>query len=238
MNQAEHAALQELLGVYVLHAVDDDERAAVDAHLETCPKCRAEVDGLREVTAHLAQAGAPAPEGVWARIAAEIASEGDVAPPPLRLVVDQPAPARTRRWLAPVLAAAAAAIVAVGGVQLATGGADGPVGGTQGPAILAAPEARQTLLTTSDGVQLAHAAVLPDGSGYLVADQLPDLDAGVYQLWGQSDGGAVVSLGVLDPAGESIAFSAQPDVAVLMITAEDAPVAATANTPVVVGELA
>jgi anti-sigma factor RsiW len=73
-----HDPIEELLGAYALHAIDDDERAMVEAHLATCPRCRAEVDSHREVAAHLALTGAPAPDGLWERIAGAIESE----PPP------------------------------------------------------------------------------------------------------------------------------------------------------------
>src|SRR5262245_64213668 len=82
-----HAEIEELLGAYALDAVDPDEREAIEAHLSGCPRCRAEVDAGREVAAGLAQTGAPAPEGVWERIAGAIEGE---APPPLRLVAAPP----------------------------------------------------------------------------------------------------------------------------------------------------
>ena len=42
-----HRELRERLGAYVLEALDDDERAEVEAHLAGCPECRAEADDLR-----------------------------------------------------------------------------------------------------------------------------------------------------------------------------------------------
>ena len=42
------------LGVYVLGAIDPDERAAVDAHLDTCPECRAELAEFMELPGLLA----------------------------------------------------------------------------------------------------------------------------------------------------------------------------------------
>src|SRR5207344_1927274 len=80
-----HTEIEELLGAYVCDAVDPDEAIAVEHHLQTCPKCRAEVAELREVTALLATADtpAPAPEGVWDRIASSL----EEMPPPLRLSV-------------------------------------------------------------------------------------------------------------------------------------------------------
>jgi hypothetical protein len=51
VNGSEHP---EFLGAYVLGLVDDDERAAIEAHLDTCGACRAEVaelSGLSDVLA-------------------------------------------------------------------------------------------------------------------------------------------------------------------------------------------
>src|SRR3954470_21113503 len=42
------------LGVYVLGAIDPDERAAVDEHLDTCPRCRAELAEFMELPGLLA----------------------------------------------------------------------------------------------------------------------------------------------------------------------------------------
>jgi len=46
VNAEEHRALRELLGVYVLGQLDDDERSAAQAHLDGCPACQAEVAEL------------------------------------------------------------------------------------------------------------------------------------------------------------------------------------------------
>jgi hypothetical protein len=49
VNGSEHP---EFLGAYVMGLVDDDERAEIEAHLATCPVCRAEIAdlaGLRQV---------------------------------------------------------------------------------------------------------------------------------------------------------------------------------------------
>jgi hypothetical protein len=67
-----HEDFVELLGVYALDALDDDERALVDAHLPACPRCAAEVAEHREVAALIANTGASAPEGVWQRIASSL----------------------------------------------------------------------------------------------------------------------------------------------------------------------
>ena len=64
-----HAELRELLGAFALDAVDNEEREAVERHLAECRPCRAEVAEHREVAAVMAAGWAPAPDGVWDRIA-------------------------------------------------------------------------------------------------------------------------------------------------------------------------
>ena len=73
--------LEELIGAYALDAVDPEERDAVERHLAECPRCRMELAGHLEVAALLGNTGAPAPDGVWARIATSL----EEPPPALRL---------------------------------------------------------------------------------------------------------------------------------------------------------
>ncbi|MCU1495417.1 MAG: hypothetical protein JWO62_3181 [Acidimicrobiaceae bacterium] len=70
-----HAEIEELLGTYALDAVDAEEALAVEEHLATCPRCRAEVAAHREVAALLGNSGGAAPEGLWEQIAGAL--EGD-----------------------------------------------------------------------------------------------------------------------------------------------------------------
>ena len=71
-----HPQIQELLGAYALDAVEADEAALVAEHIEECPSCRDEVAGHREAAALLAHVGAPAPAGVWDKIAMELGGAG------------------------------------------------------------------------------------------------------------------------------------------------------------------
>ena len=68
-RELNHTEVRELLGAYALDAVDEDEREAVERHLDDCQPCRAEVKDHREVAAMMAAGWSPAPEGVWDRIA-------------------------------------------------------------------------------------------------------------------------------------------------------------------------
>jgi anti-sigma factor RsiW len=76
-----HQEIEELLGAYALDAVDDDEGRVVEAHVATCPRCRAELAEHRAVTGLFAFSGQEAPGGLWDRISAGMHE----APPPLRL---------------------------------------------------------------------------------------------------------------------------------------------------------
>ena len=240
-----HDEIQDLLGAYALDAVDDDERALIDAHVADCARCRAEVQEHREVATLLAHTGGDAPDGLWQRIAGSL----DDAPPGLRLApVPAAAPSRRPpRWQATALAAAAAVrVVAVRGVQLSrqsrriddlqTAMADPMV--TAFDAAITDPDSELLELTSADGEVVLRGAVTEDGTGYLSAAPLPDLPADrTYQLWGVA-GEEVVSLGVLGEAPEVVSFPAERYEA-FAVTKEEAPgVVASRNDPVAAGSTA
>ena len=111
---------RERLGAFVLGRLDPGERAAVEAHLETCDACRAEAAALGPIAKLLplanpdhVEAPAPAPPaGLEDRIAGQIAGERRAA-------------RRRRRFhfgFALSGAAAAAAVAAIALVALLSGG--------------------------------------------------------------------------------------------------------------------
>ena len=71
----EHRDLVERLGAYVLDGLDATERREVDAHLATCPSCRAELAAIAPIAAPLAGLD---PE----RLDADRAADGPDAVPP------------------------------------------------------------------------------------------------------------------------------------------------------------
>ena len=82
--------------------------------------------------------------------------------------------------------------------------------------------------------------LLPDGTGYLLTDDLPALDdSRTYQLWGQT-GGGLISLGLLGAnPGEVVPFQASGDIAALAITEEVAGgVGQSENSPALLGRFA
>ena len=83
-------------------------------------------------------------------------------------------------------------------------------------AALASPDAHVISLDAMQGDRGAAVVMLPDGTGYLMGHQLPELDAGTtYQLWakvGSNDAARMVSLGVLGraPGNSSFRLAAVP----------------------------
>lgn len=146
-----------------------------------------------------------------------------------------------------VAAAAAAAAVLVGlagvaGFEIAGGSGGSP---SQSAAVAAAakaafanPAGRRVDMRSSSGDVSAEAVVLPDGTGYIVKDNLPVLDSRrTYQLWAVN-GESKVSVGVLGPDPGAVGFRAAGDVSALAITRErSGGVEVTVQDPVVVGAL-
>jgi hypothetical protein len=230
--------LRELLGAYALDAVDDDERRQVDQLLAIDPRARAEVAEHREVATLLSYTGAPAPAGLWDRIAASLE---EPAPPPRLAIVgrDEPvvlrpsAASSRRRGFGRIgvgaVAAAAAVVIGVLSVRVVDQGrrlddfertAGAPTLTETAAFALSDPNALKVDLTSEDGAVRVPAAVETNGLGYLVAHDLPALpDDKTYQLWGVVEG-RVISLGVLGADPKVVAFSVEGELTALVITEE------------------
>lgn len=240
-----HADAAELLGAYALDALDVDEREAVEQHLEACPRCRAEVADHRTVASFMGSAGGPAPDGLWDRIAGSL----EEAPPELRLA--PVVPLRERRSVSVRVGAAAAALAAgvigVLGAEVVhlnhqvdhVAASDRTNAALMSAAThaLANPDAQRVSMRSPDGSVTAQVAVLPDGTGFLVADRLPALASDrTYQLWALADG-QTISAGVLGARPQIVAFRYAPaGLSGFAVTAEHAGgVSVSQNAPVVVG---
>ena len=107
--------IRQLLGVYVVGAIDPAERTLVDDHLGTCPDCREELAGLAGLPALLGRV----PAGDAERLILHSAEVKDLEEPPaemldslIRRVAERRA---VRRWRSLAAAAAAVVIALAGG---------------------------------------------------------------------------------------------------------------------------
>ena len=191
----------EAAGPYALDVLDREERAAFEAHLAGCARCRAEVQGFREVAgllAHSAPAAAP-PAALRDRVLAEARRVRPIG--------------RPGTWV-PWLAAAAALVVALG-----TG-----AGAWRAARRVAALEreiaARDSTLAVFLGPEVhvvslsatgrrPTARVLwnhPRNQFAVAAFDLPSAPAGrTYQLWAIAKDKAPISMGTFntDPRGRA-----------------------------------
>jgi len=196
----------ESAGAYALDAMSGDERARFEAHLATCPVCRAEVQSLREVAAllaHAAPAAAP-PAGLRDRVLAE---------------GKRVRPLRAARWI-PWLAAAASLVLAVRGAREAR------VERGRADALTAQVAARDSLLAALTGpevhvVSLAGTGREPSARVFwnhrlqrfvVLAFDLPAAPAGrTYQLWALAGAGQPpVSMGTFNTNARGQASLAIP----------------------------
>jgi anti-sigma-K factor RskA len=192
--------IEALLGAYALDAVDDDERREIEEYLTQDPRARSEVDTHREVATLMAFSGAPAPEGLWDRIAGAMEERAPAPGPELAKVL----PARRRRWPttavvgAAVAAAAAAVVITVVAVREPSSSRTELDSMAQVfDRAMADPDATRVVLRSEDGTQRAVAVVEPGGLGVISLRELADLGPDrTYQLWGVI-ADQVISLGVL-----------------------------------------
>jgi anti-sigma-K factor RskA len=109
--------IRQLLGVYVVGAIDPAERAQVDEHLAECQSCRDELAGLAGLPAMLSRVPAEDVE----RLGLLSLPEAMQAPDELlnSLIGKVSAKRKSRMWRS-VAAVAAAAVIAAGGAAAAS----------------------------------------------------------------------------------------------------------------------
>ena len=263
MSEVVHMRVEELLGAYALDAVEADEAVDIEAHLATCPRCRAELNEHREVVGFFAYAGQDAPAGLWDRITAGMQDQ----PPELRLdrirastvtadgVADQPAapvipidrhrgprPRRSPGYRAFVaVASAAAVVVAVLGVALAQARSSA----NRHSAVATMADVRTALdqkgsrkvvmASPGGGGASLDAVVTPSGVSYLYDSSLTPLPVDrTYQVWGVV-GRERISYGLLGTRPAAVVrFETGPGVDALAVTAEVASGVVTSHEPTVV----
>jgi anti-sigma-K factor RskA len=209
---AVQAEVHTLTGAYVCDALDEQERADFERHLQECAECRAEVAELREVAASLAVSVAePPPPGLKAAVEARIRVTRQLPP-----IVTSLAEARARRrptrlaWAGWAAAAALALVVAGLGWraidqqhQINTLSAQS----TQLSQLLSAPDAYSVRVSVTGGGSALlvdsrsrnEAAVAFTGLAYLPSNK-------TYQLWLMQADGTARSVGLMHSDPNSPVF--------------------------------
>lgn len=185
------ADLHTLTGAYAVHALSDTERLAFERHLDACPACAQEVRELTETAARLGAAvAAPPPPDLWDRVRAEALVTRQLAPVVGRADRRRRAGLHAgRRRFPPLLAAAAALLVAVLSVTALNLGLLGRSDRSERTAdlvaaVLAAPDARRVAATPGGTGQATVVVSRRRGQAVFVASGLPPVPAArTYQLW-------------------------------------------------------
>ncbi|HEX6076526.1 MAG TPA: anti-sigma factor [Micromonosporaceae bacterium] len=191
--------IHTLVGAYVLDAVDDLERPAVERHLAGCQECAAEVVELREAVAQFAASAAvEPPPGLRNRVLAQVARTRQAAPGRIRSV----RVGGSGRWHRGVAMGVAACLLAVGGgaavwsaqqrialEQASTDAAEQRAMEAERrelaiQEVLAAPDARVRTMKVKGGGQIVVVASLVQDQAVVVVSDLRQMSADkTYQLW-------------------------------------------------------
>ncbi|WP_062298997.1 anti-sigma factor [Demequina maris] len=166
-------------------ALGEPVDASDAAHVASCERCAHEVAELRDLQATLVDAGAAGPlvappDGVWAAIDAQVASEAEAAPGSVVPLTAGRRPRRVRdgTFAGWVVGAAAAVGVVIGGVGVALALRDG------GPQQQLVAEAALADLATEADAGTARVERRDDGTEVLVVDTAyAPADDGSLEVW-------------------------------------------------------
>jgi anti-sigma-K factor RskA len=208
--------LHTLSGAYAVDALSDDEARLFDTHLDGCQACRDEVRELQDAAARMGAAEAVAPP---VALRARVLAAADQLPqlPPKVTSIDA---ARSRRWTAKLVAAAAAVVLMLTGgfVALQLQRDDSVPVATS--AVFSASDARTKTVETDHGrlvvaasPSLGQVAVRTEGLHTLTGRQ-------VYQMW-TIHSGTATSQGIVEnlkagkvmampSAGTTVAITVEP----------------------------
>jgi hypothetical protein len=180
-----------LVGPYVLDALPADERDLFEDHLSRCPECQAEATELLAAAAHLGQAAAVVPPAALRQqVLAEVARTRQVAPGG-----SAAAPADERRarrpWLAPLVAAAAVAVLAAVGA-LAVQSDHRADRAEEVAAVISASDAQEVEVSGEGGTMRLVVSDSHDSSVVVADGMAAPPDGKTYALWFQEDGEMVL----------------------------------------------
>lgn len=217
--------IHALSGAYAIDALDDLERARFERHLAECADCRAEVDSLREAAGLLAETTATEPPaGLRERLLAEIDTVRPLPPltPPeatpeqsTERSTGEPtgpttAPERhRRRWLAP-LVAAAAVIAALGGGTVAwhPWSDESPQQVPVAQQVLEAPDAQRVTQRLGNGAEATLVRSKSLHQAVLLTRNMPPPPSGkVYEMWLQDPDEGMVPAGLMPEGATAVLLS-------------------------------
>jgi hypothetical protein len=254
MKQLTHDEAIELAGLYVLDALDPEERTLVDAHLASCVQAHDEFSEVGAVVPGLATLADPvgAPASLKSRVMADYRAGAGVPAwemAPAASASAAPARATSRSWLSWAAAATAVLLIAVTAGWAFVVQSDAALGEQRAQVVAQAIEvmvAPGSSVATFEGRATAagasgFAAFGADGAGYLVVVNMPVAPAGTtYQAWYIADG-VPASAGLLnvDRDGYAVtALSGRPGTQVIALTVEPAGGSEQPTSdPVAAGEL-
>ena len=195
----------ELIGAYVLDAVDDVERRRVERAAAADPLIAEEINRLRAVADSLADSvEEEPPAGLWESILSEVEETPVRRGASTIAEIDEPAmrsSTQSRRFL--LAAAAVVAVFVIGGAALVglsrSSSPTDSFATMKSMALDAAskPGSRQGVLTDPGNTMEVRVIVDAQGHGFVMTDPLPALPEGeTYQLWSAANG-TMISLGML-----------------------------------------
>lgn len=235
--------VRDLLGAYVLDAVDDVERRRVERAAAEDAEIAAEIARLRMAVDALADTADDAPPpSVWDSIVAGIDESGSTKFTPITRVTSR----RTNGPRIMFLAAASIAVVVVlaGAVLLGRNSADRPTDSVAAMTAMAndaakQPGSRTGVLTDPGNTMEVRVVADAQGHGFLMTAALPALpDGETYQVWSAVDG-TMVSLGMIGSNPQMALVPIDAAVTELALTRE--PVAGSVvptSDPMATGKLA
>jgi len=226
-----HEEIQELLGAYALDAVDDRERAIIEAHLTTCESCRIELEDHRRLAETMRRHAARMSPLASVEANGSAKTNGGVS-----------GSRSAHRWRFPV--AMAIALALLGGVF------------AQGEIRFNKLDTRMERIELLEQAQLAMtdpAAIVTTlrtprnepvltvvsrafgGDSYAMNSTLPPLPSGQsYQLW-RSERGVEVPVITLGRRRAAVMFSLPSDVTAFVLTVETGPTPSRPTLPAVAG---
>ncbi len=214
-----HGEIRELLGAYALGAVDERERAIIEAHSETCETCRIELadhrrlaEALREHATRVSPLASAESNGT-ARTTGHV-TRGGLA----------------RRWAVPVATAFVIVVVILGGLfvqgQIRSDDLEATLDRIEllerAQLVAADPRAVVTTLRTpTDEPVLTVVSRAGGGPSYAINSMVPRLGGGrTYQLW-RVDNDDVTAAVTLGPRPDAVSFEVPSGVTGFLLTVEN-----------------